>query len=129
MKATVKSWESSQNKTLKTGVQFHLLRVDVPTAFYLELECKVRLGQGKERTSSLLCLTLSRGHVFVHALHKKDCGRVWASGFLEGPLLADVSSHHLAGDSCAQQSSCHELLSEARIEWQDKRVENKLTNS
>ena len=47
----------------------------------------------------------------------------------EGPLLADVSSHHLAEDSCAQQSSCHELLSEARIEWQDKTVENKLTNS
>ena len=99
LKSIAKSWESSQNITLKAGVQLHLLRVDVPTAFYLEIECKVCLGQEEERTSSLFCLTLSRGCLCAPGgspdLNKKDCGWVGASGFLEGPLLADVSSHHL----------------------------------
>lgn len=81
MKALVKSWESSQNITLKAGVQFHLLRVDVPTAFYLEIECKVRLGQEKERTSSLLCLTLSGGYVFVHLVAALSFTRRTVDGF------------------------------------------------
>lgn len=132
-KGIVKPWESSQIITLKAGVQFHLLRVDVPIAFHLERKCKVPwTRKSKDFPFSLpgseprICLCAPSG---INDLFKKACGWVWTCGFLAGPLLADISSHHWWRTAVPSSAAVMRVnagdLPEARIEWQDKRLENK----
>lgn len=63
-KDTIKLWQSGQIITLRVAVQFHFLRMDVPTAFHAKREWQLpRIRERKKKMCPFFCLSLSRGYV------------------------------------------------------------------
>lgn len=111
-KDTVKPWQSNQIITLRLGVQFHFLRVDVPSAFHTETERMMPWTREKKNLPFSLPISKQRLQLCpptTVAMTPQEGLWVglgpWVLG-MTTPGRCQQSS--LVEGSCAQQSSCHE---------------------